>query len=91
MQAAMQEVFDVGRAKGVALPDGFVAAQLAFMDGLPPEMRSSMLNDLVAGNRLEVPWLSGAVARMARESGRPAPVHSTLYAALKPYVNGSAH
>lgn len=91
MQAAMQEVCDLGRAKGVALPEGFVAAQLAFMDGLPHEMRSSMLNDLVAGNRLEAPWLSGAVARMARESGSPAPVHSTLYAALKPYVNGSAH
>lgn len=91
MQAAMQEVFDVGRAKGVALPDGFVAAQLAFMDGLPQEMRSSMLNDLAAGNRLEAPWLSGAVARMAREAGVSAPVHSTLYAALKPYVGGSAH
>jgi 2-dehydropantoate 2-reductase len=90
MQAAMQEVCDLGRAKGVALPEGFVAAQLAFMDGLPHEMRSSMLNDLLAGNRLEAPWLSGAVARMAHESGSPAPVHSTLYAALKPYLNGSA-
>ena len=28
-----------------------------------------MLNDLDAGNRLEAPWLSGAVARMAREAG----------------------
>ena len=28
-----------------------------------------MLNDLVAGNRLEAPWLSGAVARMAEGSG----------------------
>jgi len=88
-QAAMQEVFDVGRARGVALADGFVAAQLAFMDGLPHEMRSSMLNDLAGGRRLEARWLSGAVVRMARESGLAAPVHATLYAALKPYVDGS--
>jgi 2-dehydropantoate 2-reductase len=89
MQSAMQEVFDLGRARGVALPEGFVAAQLAFMDGLPHEMRSSMQNDLAAGNRLEAPWLSGAVARMARETGIAAPVHATLYAALKPYVDGA--
>jgi 2-dehydropantoate 2-reductase len=52
-------------------------------------MRSSMQNDLAAGNRLEAPWLSGGVARMARESGLPAPVNATIYAALKPYINGT--
>ena len=63
--AAMREVWHLGRARGVALADDFVERQLAFLDTLPGEMRSSMLNDLVAGNRLEAPWLSGAVARMA--------------------------
>ena len=42
---------------------------MKFADGLPAEMKSSMLNDLDAGNRLEAPWLSGAVARMASEAG----------------------
>ena len=59
------------------------------LDGLPDDMRSSMQNDLAAGNRLEAPWLSGAVARMAAESGLPAPVSATLYAAMKPWVDGS--
>jgi 2-dehydropantoate 2-reductase len=36
-------------------------------------MRSSMLNDLVAGNRLEAPWLAGAVVRMAATAAVPAP------------------
>ena len=53
-------------------------------------MKSSMQNDLLAGNRLEAPWLSGAVARMAGEAGLAAPVNATLYAALKPYVMGRA-
>jgi 2-dehydropantoate 2-reductase len=52
-------------------------------------MRSSMQNDLAAGNRLEAPWLSGAVARMAAEAGLPAPVSATLYAAMKPWVDGA--
>ena len=55
----------------------------------PPQMKSSMLNDLVAGNRLEAPWLSGAVARMAKEAGLAAPVNATLYAAVKPFVDGT--
>ena len=49
-----------------------------------------MLNDLAAGNRLEAPWLCGAVARMAAETGVAAPVNATLYAALKPYLRRRA-
>lgn len=88
-EAAVAEAAAIGRARGVALADDYVARQLAFLDGLPAEMRSSMQNDLAAGNRLEAPWLSGAVVRMARESGLAAPVSATLYAAVKPYLSGS--
>ena len=90
LEAAMREAWAVGRAQGVALADDFVAQQMRFTDGLPPEMRSSMLNDLLAGNRLEAPWLAGAVARMAAAAGIAAPVNATLYAALKPYCAGAA-
>ena len=87
-EAAIREVWELARARGIVLPDDFVAQQMRFGDGLPAEMRASMLNDLEAGNRLEAPWLSGAVARMAREAGRAAPVNATLYAAVKPYCLG---
>ena len=53
-------------------------------------MKSSMLNDLVAGNRLEAPWLCGAVARMGGAAGVATPVNATLFAALKPYCGGAA-
>jgi 2-dehydropantoate 2-reductase len=85
----MREAWTVGRAQGIALADDFVATQMRFVDGLPAEMRSSLQNDLAAGNRLEVPWLSGAVARMARERGIAAPVNATIHAALKPYCAGA--
>jgi 2-dehydropantoate 2-reductase len=90
LEAAMREAWAVGRAQGVALADDFIVQLMRFTDGLPAEMKSSMLNDLVAGNRLEAPWLSGAVARMAAAAGIPAPVNATLYAALKPWCDGAA-
>jgi len=88
-EAAIREGWTVGRARGVALADDYVAQQLAVSDTLPADMNSSMLNDLLAGNRLEASWLSGAVARMAAEAGLGAPVSATLYTAVKPYINGA--
>lgn len=90
LEAAIREVWVVGRARGIALADDFVARQMQFADGLPAEMRSSMSNDLAAGNRLEAPWLCGAVARMGKAAGVATPVNATLYAALKPYCGGAA-
>jgi 2-dehydropantoate 2-reductase len=90
-EAAVREAVSVGRASGVALPDDYVGRQLAFIDGLPAGMKASMANDLAAGHRLELPWLSGAVLRLGRELGVPTPVHATIHAALKPYAGGTAH
>jgi 2-dehydropantoate 2-reductase len=90
LAASMRETVAVAATQGVAFDGGFVDRQLAFVDGLPAEMRTSMLNDLVAGNRLEAPWLAGAVARMAAAAGVAAPVNATIYAALKPYLGGGA-
>jgi 2-dehydropantoate 2-reductase len=87
-EAAIREVWELARARGIALPDDFVSQQLRFGDGWPAEAKASMLNDLEAGHRLEAPWLSGAVARMALEAGGAAPVNATLYAAVKPYCMG---
>lgn len=88
-ESLMRETWQLGRKRGVALADDLVEKTLAFADGLPHEMKASMLGDLEAGGRLEAPWLSGAVARMAREAGLEAPANRAITAALKPYVNGS--
>ena len=47
-----------------------------------------MLEDLERGRRIELPWLSGAVARIGRELGVPTPIHTFINAVLKPFVNG---
>ena len=87
-EAAMVEAWSLGRACGVALADDFVAAQMRFADTLPHGMRSSMLNDLVAGRRLEAPWLCGAVERMAKPLRVATPINNAIHAALKPYCAG---
>lgn len=89
-EQAMRETWRLARARGVAVPEDYVDGRLAFAHTLPAEMRASMAHDLDAGNRLEAPWLCGAVARMSAEAGLEAPVNRAVYAALKPFVNGSA-
>lgn len=88
-EAAVRESVLVGRACGVEFADDYVAKQMAFIDGLPHAMKASMANDLAAGHRLELPWISGAVVRLGREHGVPTPVHATILAALRPYVDGA--
>ena len=88
-RSVMEETAALARAKGVDLSDDVSERLMTFAESLPAEMKSSMLQDLENGRRLEAAWLSGAVSRMARETaGLAAPVNDTLYAVLKPYAGG---
>ena len=84
----MREAVTVGRAQGVALPADYAEDRLAFCDGLPAEMTSSMHNDLERGNRLEVDWLSGAVVELGRAAGVPTPVNRAVSDILALHANG---
>ena len=89
-KAAYQETIEVGRAKGVTLPDDALERILEFTDHLPPLMKASMALDLDRGNRLEVPWLSGKVAELGHQLGVATPTHRMIYAMLKPYAMRAA-
>jgi 2-dehydropantoate 2-reductase len=84
LEAAMQEIREVGVARGIDLAPGSVAEALAFIDGAPADGTSSMQRDFRDGNRTELEVLSGAVARLGPEVGVPVPVHSMIYSALLP-------
>lgn len=88
-RAAVDEVVRVGHALGVALPDDIVRRCLDWIESNPP-IKPSLLVDLEGGRRLEVPWLSGAVHRLGQSAGVPTPIHSTIYAALRPFVDGAS-
>ena len=87
--AAYQEVVDVGRARGVALPADAVDRILDLTGHMPPAMKASMALDLDRGNRLELPWLGGKVVELGRQLGVPTPTHSMMVAMLKPYIMGT--
>jgi 2-dehydropantoate 2-reductase len=89
LRNVMQEVVAVARAKGVALPADFADDRLAFCDSLPATATSSMFRDLAAGKRLEVPWLSGAVAEFGTELGVPTPCNRAVADLLALYESGS--
>ncbi|MFQ5994860.1 MAG: 2-dehydropantoate 2-reductase [Acidiferrobacterales bacterium] len=83
LAAAMKETIAVAHAKGIEIDLDYANDRLAFFDTLPAEMTSSMHQDLERGNRLELDWLSGAVARMGRELDIATPTNAFIYAALK--------
>jgi 2-dehydropantoate 2-reductase len=87
----MAETAAVGRARGIALDADYARDRLDFAEtSLPPGMRTSMLDDLERGKRLELDWLSGEVSRLGREVAVPTPVNDGVYAALKPHRDGAA-
>jgi 2-dehydropantoate 2-reductase len=87
--AAYRETFEVGRVRGVALPDDAIDKVMEFNSHAPPAMKASMALDLERGNRLELPWLGGKVVELGRQLGIATPTHGTMYAMLKPYIMGT--
>jgi 2-dehydropantoate 2-reductase len=86
--AAFGEVAALARASGIAVPDDVVGKIQAYATRIPAATRSSLQNDLSQGRRLELESLAGSVVRRAAALGVPTPIMRTLYAVLKPYVNG---
>jgi len=85
---AIAEAIAVARAKGAELGRDYLARQMGLVDGFAPETQSSMQMDLAQGRRLELEWMSGAVARLGDALGVPTPVHHVIYAALKSEADG---
>jgi 2-dehydropantoate 2-reductase len=88
LEAALDESIAVARAKQVPLPATTFADAMTGVAGLPPHARSSMLEDLERGRRLELPWLSGAVSRIADEVGVRVPTHRLIVTLLRPHLHG---
>jgi 2-dehydropantoate 2-reductase len=88
LQQVMTEVITVAKAKGANLVNDIIEKQMAIVDGYPPTMVASMCGDLRRGNRLELPWLAGTVAKLGKELDIATPANQFVYAALKLYIDG---
>jgi 2-dehydropantoate 2-reductase len=89
LQLSMEEIVTIARARGIKIDEKFADDRMAFIDTLPRHFTSSMLTDLEHGNRLELPWLGGAVTALGAPYGIGALVNDFMANALSIYVNGN--
>ena len=88
LDAAVHESVSVARGMQISLPHSAYEDTLTGLRALPPHAKASMLEDLERGRRLELPWLSGAMARIGGEVGVETPTHDLFVTLLSPHVNG---
>lgn len=92
VRGLMEEGVAVGRARGAPVSDDATERALGRMRDVAaanPDARGSMYFDLIAGKRLELEAINGAVVRMGRALGIPTPLNQLVYGALKPSADGS--
>ncbi|MBM3225305.1 MAG: ketopantoate reductase family protein [Candidatus Tectomicrobia bacterium] len=86
IEGAIAEALAVGRARGAPIMEDSLAWSMAALDQFPGTGRASLAKDFLAGNRVELDGLTGAVIRLARSAGVPTPMNDALYAILKPWA-----
>ena len=86
LEGIASEASNVGRAEGIGLPGDIVARQLRFAAGLDAGSIASLQHDLVAGRRMELDVLQGALSRRGRTVGVPTPLTDTVHAILDPWA-----
>ncbi len=84
----VSETAALGRRLGVSLTPDIESRTWATASALPKNMRASTAIDLENGRPLEIEWISGAAARLAKKAGTKAPTNEALYALLLPHKNG---
>ncbi|HUK36637.1 MAG TPA: 2-dehydropantoate 2-reductase, partial [Vicinamibacterales bacterium] len=63
LQAAIMEALAVAHAKGITFAPNVLSDMLRHIGGMPAHAKSSMLEDLEHGRRLELPWLNATLVR----------------------------
>jgi 2-dehydropantoate 2-reductase len=89
LRTTVAEVAAVGRAAGIPLAPGCVDEAMGYLTSTAPSVYGSMYYDLAAGRRLELEYLNGKVVALGREHDIPTPMNLAIYAALKPFGDGS--
>jgi 2-dehydropantoate 2-reductase len=80
----LHELVAVARARGVDLGDDAVAKTWERYDAMAPLSTASMQRDIMEGKPSELDSQLGAIVRLAREHGVPAPATTFLYDCLLP-------
>lgn len=71
----MNEVAAVARAEGISGVDDLLAQSIAYIPQLPPEAKTSMLQDVEAGRPTEIDLFAGTLIPLARKHDMAVPLH----------------
>ncbi len=83
MLAAMEEAMLLSEKEGVNLTQADIEYWLRILDGLNPQGKPSMLQDIEAKRHSEVDLFSGTVLALGRKHGLTFPINQMLYGKLK--------
>jgi 2-dehydropantoate 2-reductase len=72
---AIEEIYQLGRARGIDLPADCVSKTMATLEGIPPNSTTSMQRDLARGRPSELDAQNGAVLRLAYDVEIDTPVN----------------
>lgn len=84
VDAALREIVEVARARGIDLGTDAVEKTWARYDALAPASTASMQRDVMSGIPSELEAQLGAVVRLGRSLGIDTPVSDSMFACLVP-------
>ncbi len=80
---AIEEIYQLGRAREVNLPPNCVSKTIATLEGIPRNTTTSMQRDIVRGQPSELDAQNGAVVRLAHELDLDTPVNRFFLTSLR--------
>ena len=83
MDSAMREVIAIAQAMKVDLGEKDIEEWYKVLEGLNPEGKTSMFQDVEAGRKTEVEMLAGTVIELGKRYGVATPVNQRLFDELK--------
>lgn len=81
-EAAMREVFEVARKKGIEMGEEEILAQRKLLSGVAYTNKTSMLQDIENKRPTEVEMFAGEMIKMGKEVGVPTPINEIFYHAI---------
>ena len=84
LEQCVREIFEVARARQIALSDGIVEKTMMFLDSLAPSGTTSLQRDIANGKPSELDAWNGAVVRLGQEVGITTPLNSFIHYSLLP-------
>ena len=83
MAMASREVIQLAQKQRINLAEEDIAAYIRILNGLSPQGKTSMLQDVEAGRKTEVEIFAGAVVALGRQYGVATPVNEVLLRMLQ--------